>query len=298
MKFQRTYEMAIQGNSQLWNPSYPLTVEFDIKRDIFASANNSTFTIYNLNQGARRDIYYDRWQITQRFSVIMRAGYLSSPPLPIIFNGDMRFAWSERRRNDWITQVEAFDGGFAFYQANASVTLPSGYSMRSAAEALVATMAPYGVTLGKVSDIELPNSRGISFPGKTWDELQKLVPGDGQLFVDNGVLNILNANDYIPTPTIPIISAASGLLGTPRRSLGLTHVRMVFDPQYVVGQLANLQCAETWLNNPQLKVVAIHHYGKMSGTMSGDCFTELDLFSGYDNSGLTATGTVSEAALP
>jgi hypothetical protein len=116
----------------------------------------------------------------------------------------------------------------------------------------------------------LPNSRNVAFSGTAWDSLKRLVPGDGQLFVDNGVANILNPQDFIQTPTIPIISPATGLIGTPRKQGNLTDCTMIFDPQYIVGQLANLQSLETWMNNPRLKVMGLHHYGKISAVEGGD----------------------------
>ncbi len=284
MKFGRTYKMSIQGQHFSWTPSYPLTLEFDVQRNVFASANRGAFTLYNLQQAARRDIFFDRFVQNQRLQVVLQAGYQSMTPLPTIFKGDIRVAWSERRGVDWVTQIECFDGGFAFYNAFAGVTVPAPYTMMQAASALVAKMQPYGVTLGKVSNIKLPDQKTAFYAeGAAWKGLQQLVPGDGQLFVDLGICNILNPNDFLPTATglVPEISAATGLLGTPRRYGNRTDVRMLFDPQYIVGQQANLVSAESWLSNPALKVQGIHHYGKISPVETGDLFTDLALFSGY-----------------
>lgn len=282
MKFGRTYKMSIQGQYFTWEPKFPTTLEFDVNRSTFASANKATFTLYNLQQAARRDIYFDRFVQNERRKVILQAGYVGSPVLPVIFQGDMRVAWTERRGVDWVTNIECFDGGFAFYNALAGLSLPPGYTMKSAAAAIVRKMEPYGVTLGKVSEIELPNQQtGIVFPGNAWDELQKLVPGPGQVFVDNGVCNILNPQDFLQTPTIPIISPQSGLVGTPRKQGNLIDTLSIFDPQYIIGQLAELKSSETWLNSPRLKVVGLHHYGRISGVESGDLMTGLQLFSGY-----------------
>lgn len=296
MKFGRIYKMTVQGQYFTWSPAFPTTLEFDVQRNTFASANKGTFTLYNLQLSARRDIYFDRFVNDQRLKITLQAGYRGSPVLPTIFQGDIRMAWTQRQGVNWVTHIEAFDGGFAFYNALAGLALPSGYSMKTAASSLVAKMAPYGVSLGKVSDIQLPNSRNIVFPGNAWEELQKLVPGDGQLFVDNGVCNILNPQDYLPTPTIPIISPTTGLVGTPRKQGNLTSCTIIFDPQYIVGQLANLQSLETWMNNPTLKVQGLHHYGKISAVEGGDLYTDLSLFSGYQNQTLTPVDTAIEGA--
>lgn len=296
MKFGRTYKMTIEGQYfKNWTPSFPTTLVFDVQRDTFASANKGTFTLYNLELSARRDIYFDRFVNDQRLKIKLQAGYVGSPVLPTIFSGDIRVAWTQRQGPNWVTHIEAFDGGFAFYNAQAGdLSLPAGYTMQTAAQALIAKMAPYGVTLGKVSDIKLPNSRGINFTGSAWNALKGLVPGDGQMFVDSGVCNILNPQDFLATPTVPIISSTTGLIGTPRKQGNLTSCTLIFDPQYIVGQLANLQSLESWMNNPRLKVMGLHHYGKISAVEGGDLFTDLSLFSGYQNSQLTPVDSALE----
>ncbi len=294
MKLGRTYKMQVQGQYLKWAPQFPLTLELDVQRSTFASANKATFTLYNLQLAARRDIYFDRFVQDQRLRVTLQAGYSAAPPLPVIFQGDIRVAWTERRGVDWITQIECFDGGFAFYNAFANVALKPGWSMNSAAKAITAPMAKYGVTLGKVSTIQVSGTAPLVKVGNAWDALKSIVPGDGQLFVDNGVCNILNPEDYIVTPTIPVISSKTGLRGTPRKQGNLTTIPMIFDPQYIVGQLVALESLESWLNSPRLKVVGIHHYGKISGTQGGDLYTDLTVFSGYNPSSLVPVDSVSE----
>lgn len=296
MKLGRTYQMSIQGQFLTWTPAFPLTLEFDVQRSTFASANKATFTLYNLQVGARRDIYFDRFVQNQRLKVTLQAGYQGTPTLPVIFQGDIRVAWSERRGVNWITQVECFDGGIAFYNAQVSVNLQPGWTMASAAKALIAPLAPFGVSLGKVSNIRVASQAPFHADGSAWEQLKKLVPGDGQLFVDNGVCNILNPQDHLVTAIVPVISSQTGLLATPRKQGNLITVRMIFDPQYVVGQLVKLDSLESWLNSPALKVVGVHHYGKISGTEGGDLVTELSLFAGYTPSSLTPVDAAFEVA--
>lgn len=295
MKFGRTYRLKVQGQRFEHTLEFPLTLEFDVARSTFASANKGTFTLYNLKPLTRRDVYFDRFVNDQRLKLTLQAGYAGSPVLPTIFSGDVRVAWTQRQGASWVTHIEAFDGGFAFYNAMAGFTLPTGYTMQSAAEKAIATMRPFGVTLGKVSNISLPNSGSLTKAGNAWDVLKSIVPGDGQLFVDIGVCNILNPQDFITTPTIPEISPATGLIGTPRKQGNLTSCTTIFDPQYVVGQLARLNSLEEWMNNPRLKVMGLHHYGKISGAEGGDLMTDLSLFSGYDGTQLLPVDAALES---
>lgn len=299
MKFGRIYRMSVQGQYfPEWSPAYPTTLEFDVQRNTFASANTGRFTLFNLEARARKDIYFDRWVSNQRLKVRLQAGYVGQMTLPTIFQGDIRVAWTERRGPNWITQIEAFDGGYALYNAQAEgLVIPANATMQQAAQLLVGKMNPFGVTLGKVSKISLQNTRPIPCAGNAWDELQRLVPGDGQLFIDGGVANILNPSDYLPTPTVPTISAATGLLNTPRQHGNLRTVSMIFDPQYAVGQLVALNSVESWMSAPALKVVGLHHYGTISGVESGDCITELSLLTGYGKQPLTPVDDASEGMI-
>jgi hypothetical protein len=87
------------------------------------------------------------------------------------------------------------------------------------------------------------------------------------------------------------------LIGTPRKQGNLISVTMVFDPQYVVGQLAALQSLEGWINSPKLKVQGIHHYGVISGVESRELITELQLFAGYETQTLTPVDAAVEGQL-
>lgn len=296
MKFGRTYKMTIFGqySPSAWTIIFPTTLVLDVQRNTFSSANVGTFTLKNLSKSMRRDIFFDRYA-QPKLRMRLQAGYVGQNPLPTIFQGYIRQAWTQRQGVEWLTNIEAFDGGLAFYSAMVeNFALPKNYTMKSAASALIAKMAPFGVQKGAISEIALPNSRNIVFTGTVWDSVKKLVPGDGQCFVDNGVANILNPQDYIATPTIPTISAETGLIGTPRKIGNITTCTTIFDPQYIVGQLAALNSRETWMNAPRLKVVGLHHYGKISGTEGGDLLTDLSLFSGYANTQLTPAGNSFE----
>lgn len=289
--------MTIEGQyGTVWTPAFPTTLVFDVQRDTFASANKGTFTLYNLEQSARRAIYFDRFVNDQRLKIKLQAGYVGSPVLPTIFSGDIRVAWTQRQGPNWVTHIEAFDGGFAFYNAQADgLSLPPSNTIKAPALALIAKLTPFGVTAGKISDINLPNSRGLPLTGSAWNALKGLVPGDGQMFVDNGVCNILSPEDFLVTPTVPIISSTTGLIGTPRKQGNLTSCTVIFDPQYIVGQLANLMSLESWMNNSRLKVMGLHHYGKISGVEGGDLLTDLSLFSGYQNSQLVPVDAALES---
>lgn len=299
MKFGRTYKMTVFGQytPSAWQIAFPTTLVFDVQRNTFASANIGAFTLYNLSESMRRDIYFDRYA-TPKLKMRLQAGYVGQNPLPTIFQGDIRQAWTQRQGTDWLTHIEAFDGGLALYSAMAeNFALPNGYTMQAAAAGLIAKMKPFGVSQGILSKILTPNSRNIVFTGTAWDSLKKIVPGDGQLFVDNGVAHILNPEDYIATATIPIINAETGLIGTPRKIGNITTCTTIFDPQYIVGQLARLDSKETWMNAKELKVVGLHHFGKISGAEGGDLLTDLSLFSGYANTKLTPAGNAFEVGV-
>lgn len=292
MKIQRIYSMQIQGANADYDISYQsppppripdfariLTLELDVTRNTLASANTAKFTLYNLKESTRRDIYHDRYDTTNYRAVKLLAGYASEPSLPTIFQGNVISAYSFRRGVDWVTEIEAFDGGFAMMTAQVNTTFPSGWELRDVISSLISTMPK--VTTGAIGNLSAPSSRGLSLTGATWDVLNRLSQGQGaQAFVDNERVNVLQKNEYISNEIgLPLITSDTGLLGTPRRHNALIEVDVVFEPRAAVGQLVELRSIES-VNNGLYQVIGIHHHGTISGAVDGGLTTTISLWLG------------------
>lgn len=279
MKFGRTYSLTAQtsdsGSAVVIN--YPLTLEFDIQRNTLASANTAAFRIYNLKEDTRRLLLKDRWQTDQYRQIILKAGYEQDPAyLPIIFQGNILQAHSYRVKQDWITEIEALDGGFARLNGQVSTTVPAGYDLKDVIASVVKTMP--NVALGKVGDVGADqNARGITLMGNSWDQVTALVP-EANAFIDDEKVNVIGQNEYLDESQI-VINSDSGLLGTPRRFDIRLDATMIFEPRLRVGNIVTLQSLETYYNG-LYSINGVHHRGVISGAIGGDATTVISLWKG------------------
>lgn len=281
MKFGRTYSLKIQVDEELNSVEidYPMTLDFQVSRNTFASANTGSFTIYNLGETRRRQIFHDRYDTTLYRQIILQAGYSSeqNTPLSTIFQGNVRSAYSFKRKQDWTTVIEAFDGGYGILNGQASVSVGAPWSAAQAVRQLVNAMP--NVAVGAIDIPDVQSSRGLSLFGNAWDCVRRLA-GNNTAFIDNEKANIVKQGTYVTPPEgIPLITSATGLLGTPRKLGALLEVDMVFEPRIFINQLVDLESLETYYSG-QYAVMGITHRGTISGALCGDAITTLSLWSG------------------
>jgi hypothetical protein len=297
IKFGQSYHMEVQGQTQPHEIDYPLTCGFSITRTQFASLNAARFSIYGLNALKQKDIYFDR-NILQSFSDVhikFFAGYTSQnpgagaikPPLPIIFTGSVHEAYTERSGGEIITQLGAFDGGFAGINSYADgVVWTPKTTYADAMLNVMETMRADGVTPGQVNvksaiPQPLPFTDFGVFTGNSLEVLRKNLPRGATCFIDNCTVHILGQNDTLIAPTaLPVLSSSTGLLDIPKRQFYTVTCSMIFEPRIVIGQLLRLHSTlAPWVNNDIYKVTAFTHAGTISAVESGKVITELTLQS-------------------
>lgn len=302
-KFQRFFVMEVDGQTDFHTFGSPLTCKFNVEQTIYSSASVGKFTFYNLGVQTRRDLYFNIYDNAPYLGATFKAGYGSqfaaTKKVPTIFRGNITGAWTKREGPNWVTQVDAFDGGFGIFNSQVSLTKPpiNGAAVKFKDVALAALATMKRTKVGFVSDLDISFPRGETLVGNTWDEVRaRLSPDQGQLFIDGEVANILGTHEYFDTGTIPLIAApskaatgetySSGLLNTPRKQGALVMLDMLFEPSLRIGQAVDLKCLEQWMNG-RYKIVGVNHYGTISETMGGDAITSLSLFAGYPGKKLT-----------
>src|SRR5574338_301365 len=131
IKFGRNYRLSVtsaRGNVLIDFAENPFTIEFDIKRSNQQSTNVASLRIYNLSERTRNIIRKDEYTydgtFATRLGVQFDAGY--GKTLSTCFKGSANRAWSVREGVNWITQIEAFDGGDSLVNSKTNQTLASG----------------------------------------------------------------------------------------------------------------------------------------------------------------------------
>lgn len=275
-KYNRNYQLLVgKKDGTTLQVNLPFTVEFDIHRNSFSSANVAQIRIYNLSPDNRAQIRKDQFDTLDLRQISLKAGY--GDQLSLAFQGNISQAWSVREGVNMITQIESFDGGFAYINAVTDTQFVKDIPQKSIITALVKNL-PGGVTKGAIGNWDGKISRGNTYSGKTTDILAELT-GKG-FFVDN-----MKANALLPTEClvsdIPLINAQTGLLGTPVREQTYVQVEMLFEPSLKVGQLIQLESQELSGNfNGRYKVISIVHRGVISAAVCGSATSSIGLLPG------------------
>lgn len=281
MKFGRTYSMKIQIDDELnaIEVNYPITLEFNIVRNTFASANTGSFTIYNLGETRRRQVFHDRYDVSKYRQIILQAGYESeqNTPLSTIFQGNIRSAYSYKKKQDWTTVIDAWDGGYGIVNGQISESASPAKSITEVIQGLVTAMP--NVTMGTIDIPPVQKTRSMALFGNAWDIIRRLT-GNNTTYIDNEKVNAVAQGSYVTPPDgIPVITSDTGLLGTPRKLGALLEVDMIFEPRIFINQLVQLESLESYYNG-QYAVMGFTHHGTISGAICGDAITTLSLWSG------------------
>lgn len=271
-KFGRSYSLFVQAiDGSIIEIGLPFTIEFDITRNTLTSANICSIRIYNLSENNRNKIRKNVMDYGDLRTIVLQAGYENNNP--IIFSGNITQAWSVREGNNFITQIECFDGGFAFANALYSKSFPANTAQRDIIIDMMLNLP--GVSLGAVGSYPGNISRGNSYSGTTTDLLGEMTGGG--FFIDNQTSFALGNNEC-RNGGIPIISSASGLLGTPILEQTILSFDVLFEPRAVVGQKIKLESITDQNFNGFYKVTSVKHRGMISEAVCGEVITSLGMF--------------------
>lgn len=281
IKFGRNYSLLIEAKGKLDSITVrpPFTIEFDITRDYLSSANHFSIRVYNLSEATRNKIRkdvisYELEDVGFR-QISLQAGY--GPNIPEILKGNIIQAWTVREGNNYITQIEGFDAGFAFANGTTQRQYPAGTPYQNIVDDFITDLRPFGIAPGSVAPVEGKTSRGNSYNGNTCDLLREIT--GGAFFIDNAKAHVLGDNECLEDNVL-IIDSSSGLLNTPLLEDVIVHVEILFEPKVKVGQRAQITSLTEKRFNQLYKITGVHHRGTISDAICGDATTDLSLVSG------------------
>lgn len=287
-KFGRNYILKVELKDQTTlTVKPPFTIEFDITRNVMTSANVASIRIYNLNSYHRAQIRKNINDNDAFRSIELKAGY--GDTIADIFSGNITQAWSVREGTNFISQIESFDGGFAFANSISDITVVKNTPKLSVMETLIEDLTDAGISLGVIGSFPGSSTRGNAYSGNTTDILQEL--SGGRFFIDNGKAYILADNECVFGP-VTLINAASGLLNTPIREQTIINFDMLFEPKLIIGQKVILQSTTTDDSNVNgsYKVISLKHRGMISKAVCGDAITSVGLLQPLGSQGLVTVG--------
>ncbi len=273
-KFGRNFVLTIEkADGGELTITLPFTTQIDITRNTLTSANVCQIRIYNLSLLNRNQIRVNQSDYGVRRAIVLRAGYGDN--MPRIFKGNISQAWSVREGQNFITQIECFDGGFAYNNAYTNTSFPASTPNKAVVQSLSLSLP--GISKGVTGEVPGVLTRGATYSGPTMNLLGEIT--GGAAFIDDEKINVLGTNEYIGSnaPTF-VVSSASGLLGTPVLEQTIVRFDMIFEPQLQVGHKILLDSI-TGLNfNGEYKVIGVKHRGMISGTVGGTMITTGEFF--------------------
>lgn len=286
-KFQRNYICTFEigkrtGMFELHEPEdiievkYPTTLILDIARDIYSSANTGIFQFYNLPEEVQAKLWIDPFQKNKYVRMTLKAGY--GQVMPTVFTGLASQCSSYRSSGstDFITEIQADDALYLFQYGFVNSTLYKNTSFKNVLNEMLSGQDDCEV--GWVTDNIENLKKNTTFCGQTMDVLTREY-GKYQIFVENGKLNVLDTDDVIPND-IYVITANSGLLGSPRRGEATVELETIFEPGLITGQAVQvLSDSMPWLN-AKYKILALSHKGIISPTTEGKLTTRVTLSLG------------------
>lgn len=187
-----------------------LRTTFEVERNTFSAANKGKISLYNMSDASRSLI------LPQSTRIILSVGYglFSTAPLFPIYDGYFYSATTKRSGPDFITDFELTEYGPQIGTTIANLSFPQGTTNTAIVTALIGLMP--GIIPGPQIGLQpFTYSRSVVITGSVKDNLDKLLKQQGlDWHVLGGVLYI-HPKNVSPIAKVPIISEATGLLGSP-----------------------------------------------------------------------------------
>jgi hypothetical protein len=233
--FKRDFSIIVGGKPvalQAINPvtgvtsPMPRTV-FKVERNTNRDPNKAEVTVYNLNSSNRKILQTgaDIAEATPFYEwpLVIEAGYTLNRPQ--IFSGDIVRASSKNEGVDWLTTIEAEDGGKKYKSARWSMSYGPGTTLT---QLLIDCTAALGVGLGNsaaqfasFAQSKRPADRrkvvfprGVTVSGQVSRILDKYITTAGyQWSIQDGALQVLGPDSVLIGQAV-VLNQFSGLIGS------------------------------------------------------------------------------------
>ena len=281
-KFDRRYRLLVDPNPNAFPPganpppvaiALPYSMEFTVNRQTLATGQDATIRILNLAGATRDQLYKDPWWTTQQRYLTLFAGYKDF--MPRIFYGLLMSCISWREGVSTITEFKANSLLFDINAADADLAIAPN-ATASAILARLNQALPGASPNPIIGRFPAVYPRAYVLSGKIWQNIQAV--SNGLAVMDNGTLTALNDDEAVANASLPLISSASGIIGTPKRGQQAVELSLIFEPRFTLLQVVQLQSAFSPVFNGTYKVQGFRHAGTISHHVAGPLQTDVTLF--------------------
>lgn len=208
-----------------------LHASFTIERSKSKEPNRATISIINLGSSNRKKLQDGALLVPRNpkgdvlvnkytWPIIIRGGYKEN--IRQLFSGDITFVKNTSNHLDWVTAVEAQDGGRQYTSKRINQSFKAGTTVSSVLNAVAAAL---DVGLGNSAQVFADSAafrkkfttfkKGVTIRGKCSEVLNKYVKSIGYTWsIQDGQLQILGLGKALLDSEI-IVTPDTGLIGTP-----------------------------------------------------------------------------------
>jgi hypothetical protein len=213
---------------------------FNVKRGDFQTPNSLDARIYNLSKDTANQI--SRLEFT---TISLSAGYPGN--VGLLFQGNIvQFRQGRVDQLDSYVDITAADSDEAYNFAPISATVPAGTKPGAIADLIRAAFAnassSQAITKGYQPNFTSDGLvRGRVLFGMARNEARVFAnQNDCKWSLQDGAVTYIPWVSYIPGGEVPVISVATGLIGTPEQIQGGINIRTLLNPAIKIGQLIRL----------------------------------------------------------
>ena len=254
-RFNRDYELNILfPNGDLVTILPEINIDFESEKSVQGGLNVSKLQIYNLEENKRNRLIKDREDVKSKILIELKAGYSK---LETIFKGDLLEGNSTRTGADIVTTLEIQDGLFDLQNSFTSKTVRGDITNQ------ILDDMP-NTTRGKITNL-LTLLRPRVLVGNSLKLIEENLSQDETYYIENGSLNIIKS-DEITSDYSPVVSAETGLLDTPKKSMNEITFKTLLNPQLRIGGLCELISTLDKRLNGLYKIVTIKTSGSYQGS--------------------------------
>lgn len=235
-QFGRKASLLI-GNADSALDLSELRFVFDVRRGDIQTPNSARIRVFNVSRDTAQ-------RVQKEFTrVVLQAGYEGN--YGIIFDGQIKQVRRGRAsQTDTYLDITAADGDSAYNFAIVNTTLAAGSTVADHVAASCTAMNPYGVTQGYAPALPAnPLPRGKVMFGMARDFMRWSAKTAQTVWsIQDGKVVMVPETSYMPGE-IPVITAATGMVGLPEQTQNGITVKMLLNPSIKISRLIKLDNA-------------------------------------------------------
>lgn len=255
-RFFRDYELIISppsGSAVVVKP--PMKIVFSCDKSSTGGLNRLNAQVFGLSEKSRLAIVKDAEE-RKRIPIVLRAGYEGN--IETIFQGTIHRSSNDRQGSNFISSIEALDGGEDYLRGHVSKTVANKEQAVSAVlESLPNTES------GKLTELK-EITRPKVMVGNPLKILPSLLQPNETFYIDNEQLFIIKNNDVVQS-YIPLVEAKTGLLKTPQRESQKVTFETLMNPSLKLGGRCDLKSKVAPYLNGILKIESMTYSGDYEG---------------------------------